>query len=294
MRTTFEFRSGDDLCSAWLYVPDSGSAPFATVVMAHGLGGTRELRLDAFADAFCAAGYACLVFDYRHFGASGGEPRQLLDIKRQHEDWRSAIQAARNHPQLDPKRLVLWGTSMGGGHVIQIGSEDVRLAAVIAQCPFTDGISSALAVNPISSVKVTARALRDKIGSFFGKPPVMIPLAGARHGTALMTAPDAMAGYHALVPANSGFNDEVAARVALQILAYRPGLRASRVQCPILFCVCEKDTVAPPAPTLRYARTAPRGEIEVYDEGHFDIYVGKAFQRVCQQQIAFLAKHVPA
>ena len=47
-------------------------------VMAHGLGGVRQMRLDAFAERFSSAGYRCLVFDYRHFGASAGEPRQLL------------------------------------------------------------------------------------------------------------------------------------------------------------------------------------------------------------------------
>ncbi|MGX9145996.1 hypothetical protein [Mesorhizobium sp. 128a] len=48
--------------------------------MAHGLGGIKEMRLDAFAERFSDAGYACLVFDYRNFGASEGAPRQLLDI----------------------------------------------------------------------------------------------------------------------------------------------------------------------------------------------------------------------
>ena len=37
------------------------------------------------------AGFAALVFDYRHFGASTGEPRNLVDIGRQHDDWRDPI-----------------------------------------------------------------------------------------------------------------------------------------------------------------------------------------------------------
>ena len=82
-RTDVTFPSGTDHCAAWLYRPDdtatTGAALLPVVVMAHGLGGVREERLDTFAERFAAAGYACLVFDYRHFGASGGEPRQLLD-----------------------------------------------------------------------------------------------------------------------------------------------------------------------------------------------------------------------
>jgi len=51
-------------------------------VLAHGFGGVREARLDAFAERFGDAGLAALVFDYRYFGASTGEPRQLIDIGR--------------------------------------------------------------------------------------------------------------------------------------------------------------------------------------------------------------------
>ncbi|WP_244097555.1 alpha/beta hydrolase [Burkholderia ambifaria] len=75
-RLEVTFPSEGDDCGAWLYLPDT-SRPAPLIVMAHGLGGTREMRLDAFAHRFCEAGFACLVFDYRHFGSSGGEPRQL-------------------------------------------------------------------------------------------------------------------------------------------------------------------------------------------------------------------------
>ena len=75
------FPSGDSGCAAWLYRPahieSDDSSPRPIVVMAHGLGGVKEMRLDAFAERFTEAGYLCLVFDYRHFGASGGSPRQL-------------------------------------------------------------------------------------------------------------------------------------------------------------------------------------------------------------------------
>ena len=67
----------------------------ACVVLGHGWSGTREQRLDAYAERFAQAGFAALVFDYRHFGASEGEPRQLLDIRRQQEDSAAALAYAR-------------------------------------------------------------------------------------------------------------------------------------------------------------------------------------------------------
>ena len=58
---------------------------------AHGFSGTREDGLAPFAERFAAAGLAALVFDYRGFGDSGGEPRQWLDVRRQRQDWAAAI-----------------------------------------------------------------------------------------------------------------------------------------------------------------------------------------------------------
>ena len=295
-RLEVHFPSGDAKCQAWLYLPE-GPQPHPVIVMAHGLGGIRQMRLDAYAERFAAAGYACLVFDYRHFGASGGEPRQLLDIKLQLADWAAAIAYARSRADLDPARVVLWGTSFGGGHVIVAAARDGNVAATISQCPFTDGLASVLAMDPRTAVKVTARAVRDLIAAGLGRPPVMVPTAGPPGSAALMTAPDAVPGYLGLVDDEAraaGFDNQVAARVVLNIVRHRPGRKAKKVRCPILFAVCETDSVAPAKATLRHARTAPRGEIRLYPAGHFDIYVGEPFERVVADQLAFLAQHVPA
>ncbi|WP_022976997.1 alpha/beta hydrolase [Nevskia ramosa] len=294
MATTLEVRfdSGDAWCSASLYRPD-GSGPHPVIVMGHGLGGLRQMRLPAFAERFVDAGYACLVFDYRHFGSSGGEPRQLLDIKRQLQDWQSALRYVRGRAELNSAKIVLWGSSFGGGHVLVAAADDGKVAAVVSQCPFTDGLSSAMAANPISSAKVTALAALDKLGASFGRAPIMVALAGQPGAAALMTAPDCEPGYLRLVPPGLAFQNQVAARFGLDIVRYFPGRRTSDITCPVLFCVCETDTVAPAKATLRHARKAPKGEIKRYRDGHFDIYVGEGFERVVGDQIEFLRRHIP-
>jgi poly(3-hydroxyalkanoate) synthetase len=78
----------------------------------------------------------------------------------------------------------------------------------------------------------------------------------------------------------------------LTLTTYLPGRSTAKIACPILFCVCETDSVAPAAPTLRYAAKAPRGEFKTYPEGHFAIYVDDAFERVVADQLAFLDKHM--
>lgn len=292
-REDVQFNSGRERLSAWLYRPEvSGAAPL--LVMAHGLGGVRTMRLDAYAERFSDAGYACLVFDYRNFGDSEGDPRQVLDIGMQLQDWAAAVAYARTLSGIDSQRIGLWGTSFSGGHVIATAARLPGIAAVVAQCPFTDGIASARTLNPLVTARITALAVRDLAATRLGRPPVMVPVVGYPDEVALMNTPDAYPGFLRLVPDGVQIRNEVAARFGIKILGYRPGRAAAKVTCPILFCVCERDSIAPAGATLRHAAKAPRGEIKVYREGHFDIYVGEAFDRVVADQLAFLDKHLKA
>jgi len=290
-REDVQFASGDDRISAWLYRPTS-SDPAPLLVMAHGLSAVRTMRLDAYAERFSGAGYACLVFDYRNFGDSGGRPRQLLDIKMQLADWAAAVAYARTLEGIDHSRIGLWGTSFGGGHVIATAARVPGIKAAVVQCPFTDGVASARTLNPVIFARIGVLAARDLIAARFGRSPVMVAAAGKPGEVALMNAPDAYPGYMRLVPEGRTAPNEVAARLALKVITYRPGRSAAKVSCPILFCVCEADSVAPAVPTLRYAAKAPRGEVRMYPEGHFDIYVDEAFERVVEDQLAFLDRHL--
>ncbi|TSE00084.1 alpha/beta fold hydrolase [Skermania sp. ID1734] len=294
-RTDATFPSDDGTCGAWLYRPaDSTGSTRPIIVMAHGLAGVKEMRLDAFAERFTAAGYACLVFDYRHFGASSGEPRNLLDVNSQLQDWKSAVAYARTLDGIDPDRVIVWGTSFGGGHVIITAAHDKRIAAAIAQCPFTDGLASSFAIPPATSAKVTALAAADAVGARLGRAPMMVPTYGPPGSTSLMSAPDCVAGVEAIIGDNPDAPTEVAARFALQLIKHFPGRYARDIECPVLFAICEPDTVAPSGPTQKYAAQAPKGEIKLYDAGHFDIYVGEAFEINIADQLAFLNAHVPA
>ncbi len=290
-RHDVSFTSGKNTCAAWLYLPD-GVTPPPVVILGHGLGATREMRLDAFAQRFAQAGIAALAFTYRHFGDSGGQPRQLLSVRRQLADWDAAIAWVKNRPGLDGTRIAVWGSSFGGGHSITVASRHPELRAAVAQCPFTDGLASALALGPTESMKVLPTVARDFASMVFRRPPAMIPLAGPPGSLALMNAPDALPGYEALLPPETTFRNEVAARVAPAIATYRPGRAAKKIKFPILFCVSNTDSVTPPAQTLRYARTAPRGEIKRYDAGHFDFYLGEPFEALVRDQVEFLSRQL--
>lgn len=268
------------------------------IVMAHGLGAVKTLRLGAFAERFQAAGYACLVFDYRYFGDSEGQPRELLSIARQREDWQAALRFVRSLPEVDSSRVVLWGSSFGGGHVIATAAVDHEVVAAIAQCPFTDGLASVLQIAPRESARLILAGAKDRLAQLAAREPVRVKVAARPGELGLMNDPEEVETVLALLEASglteADYRNEVPARIALGIAFDAPGRKAGQIQCPILFCVCDADTVAPAKATLRHAAKAPHGEIMRYPAGHFDIYMGDQFEQVVTDQLAFLRTHVPA
>ena len=90
--------SGDEL-EAWLYLPE-GEGPHPAVVMAHGIGAIKAGGLAPFVERFCREGFAAVVFDYRQWGGSSGQPREELSFPRQLEDYGTVIGWAATHPTL--------------------------------------------------------------------------------------------------------------------------------------------------------------------------------------------------
>jgi pimeloyl-ACP methyl ester carboxylesterase len=273
--------------AAYLYRPvqPAGAGPAPCVVMAHGFSATRDDALPGYAEAFADAGFAVILFDYRHFGASSGEPRQLLDIARQQQDYRAVIDWARRDQGIDADRIVLWGSSFSGGHVLAVAAGDPRIAAVIAQAPFTDSVAAIRAMPVRNLMHGTAAALADQAGALLGRPPRYIAPVGPPGTFAVMTAPEALPGFTAIVGPGSLWRNEVAVRIILAVAGYRPMRYARRLRMPVLFCVCDADATTPPGPTITAAGQAPRGTLLRYPYGHFDIYNDP---QVKIDQVAFL------
>ena len=290
-REDIRFPSAGLECGGWLYRPDGAEPRVACVVMAHGFGALKEARLDAYAERFAAAGYAALVFDYRHFGASEGEPRRLIDIARQQEDWRAAIAHARTLDRVDAERIALWGSSFSGGHVLALGADDARIAAIVSQAPFMSGPATLRSAGFVNNLRMTGAALRDIAAGARGRTRPM-PLVGPPGTLAVMNSPDADPGYRALYSPGFEWHNEFLPRRLMQFPLYSPVRRAGDVRCPLLVQAAREDVVTPPEPARKAARRAPRGELKEYDAGHFDVYVGELFETVVADQVEFLDRHL--
>jgi uncharacterized protein len=298
VRRDVEFQSGGVACRAWLYAPPAPTEALAPcIVMGHGLGGTREGSLESYAKRFAQAGFYVLVFDYRYLGASDGEPRQLISIPRQLDDWATAIACARALKGVDPARIALWGTSLSGGHVLTMAARDGGIAAISAQCPMLDGAASVRMFADDAGIGAGARligaAVLDTARALFGREPYRVPLAAPPGHVAAMASHDAYAGCLAIMP--PGWRNEIAARFFLEMPFYRPLRHAAGVKCPALIIACSKDSVASPGAARKAAKLmGGRARLVELPIGHFDIYVGEGFETSAREQVEFFNRALAA
>lgn len=292
------FDSAGTSCAARVYRPSADGEQRPVVVMAHGFAGVRALRLYAYAERFAAAGYVVVVFDYRGFGESEGEPRQLLSIRMQHEDWRAALRYARSLDGVDAQKIVAWGTSFSGGHVITLAGRGEPVAAIIAQVPHVSGPAAVRSTGPRASLKVATPAIRDLMGSWLGRDPVRIDSVNTPGQVGMMTTPDARPGMLKLIResglSEGSYPQTVAARIALSIGTYSPGRWVGSVECPALIQIVSDDAITPRSVAEAAAAKIRLSTVKVYPGGHFDPYVEPLFETVVADQIEFLTRHVPA
>lgn len=138
---TLTFDSDGLQLEALFYRPEGGG-PFPCVVMAGGWCYVKELAQPTYAAALAQQGIAALIFDYRSFGGSEGEPRQHIDPATQVADYRNAIDFVEKRADIDSERIGIWGISYSGGHVLIVGAVDPRVRAACGIVPVTDGYNN--------------------------------------------------------------------------------------------------------------------------------------------------------
>jgi len=280
---------------AWLYLPENLSDPLPCIIMGHGFGGTKDPGLEPYAVRFTEAGFAVLVFDYRHFGESDGEPRQLIWIPHQLEDWAGAIKYVKSLKEIDPAKIALWGTSFSGGHVIVTAAKNKNVACVSAQCPGLDGHASGEMYLKREGIwhllRMIMHGQRDMVRSWFGLSPHKIPLVGKPGSIAFMTTSDAYQNFGKLAP--ESFVNEACARILLRADGYRPVEHAKNVHCPVLLQICDNDSLLPKSAALETEKALGKyAEVKHYPIGHFDIYIGDNFEKAVSDQLDFFKKHL--
>eukprot|EP00198_Chlamydomonas_reinhardtii_P007562 XP_001696899.1 predicted protein [Chlamydomonas reinhardtii] len=308
-----------------LHFNSSGTAsPHPVVVMAHGLGAQKDLGLHRYADPFARAGMAVLVFDYRTFGGSDGEPRHWVSPRRHVEDWRAAL-AFVKVPHLDgmenakanlrtrglPAVLRLLAAAAHDKLRAAAATGLDRLEAALAPpatastAPVTKA-KAAASDSPAAAVERLLAALRPAAAEAVSwlraaaaplLTPAYVKLLGAPGELALMQLqPAEIAAYFSKHPKEyqGGWRPLVLARVALETSSYRPITSLERLAgVPLLFVSAAQDSLCPAAAVRAAAAAAPGGGAEYLELpcDHFSAYGGEHLKAASERMTAFLRRH---
>lgn len=299
MREDVEFAAEDGVAlRGWLYRPDEGSGPFPVIVMAHGFSATKEMLLEEFAEVFAAGGFAVLVYDNRNLGASDGEPRGELDPWQQVRDYRTAITWLSSRPEVDAARVGVWGSSYSGGHVLVVAAQDRRVRCVVAQVPLISGYDNARRLVRADHLAPLREAFdADRAARYGGEAPAMIPVCyetDPAQPCALPTADTHDFFLGPILERAVTWRNEVTLRSVEMFTEYEPGDYLPRISpTPLMMVVASEDHLTVSDLTLAaYERAREPKRLLVLPCGHFDAYVGEAFQVSAPAQRDWFQTHL--
>ena len=121
----------------------------------------------------------------------------------------------------------------------------------------------------------------------------MVPVVGPPRSFAVLDAPEALPGFTRLA-ADNGWRNEVNAAGLFATAGYRPVRRAARIAAPVLLQLGERDAMAPLPPIEKTATRARRSELRRYPIDHFQCFWPEHIDRVTDDQIDFLRRHLLA
>jgi uncharacterized protein len=265
-----EFRSEERvLLRGWLRLPE-GEGPHPLVIMAHGFGGLKEWSIPVVADVFVEAGLAAMAFDYRNFGDSEGTPREEVDSPGQIEDWRSAVTYATTLEEVDPERIGIWGTSLGGKNVLIVAGLERRIRAVVAQVPAIDWADTVLhhQNNAVQRQELLAAIDADRRARFLGAEPEYAQR---------QVAPGTETAYFFATLTES---DKKNWKGRLTVRSYEPNVASNALPfmpmispTPLLMILAEHDVITPlPGQLDAYAAAHEPKELFWLKGRHYDVY----------------------
>ena len=258
MRTQdLHFFSGPRLkLAARLYLPDPDKDLHAGGVFCVGFGGVKEWTPVGLCTLLAEQGYTMLSFDYRGFGGSEGERARLLP-QEQVEDAVCALEyLATQVPNVDPRRIGIFGTSFGGGIAALAAVHSSRPRALVMSVPVTSGsqwlksISRWCEYRDIQQRAIEAIAHKAATGeiTMAERLDIMVP------------DPGCMVRYAQATP--------ITLETAYHVANHEPVEHAHKLKVPVLVFAAEDDTNVPydqavaffdRVPTAKHMETFPTG-----------------------------------
>jgi fermentation-respiration switch protein FrsA (DUF1100 family) len=276
MRQDIMFMSCGLRCSGWLYLPDTLASEdkVPAIVMAHGYSAVKEMYLSNYAERFADAGFITLVFDYRYFGDSKGEPRGQLFPLEQQEDYRNAITWISDHPHVDPQRIGIWGTSYSGGLVLYVGIFDKRVKAIVAQAPSAMNWETRRGIDPERFDKVGELLIQDRINRYRTGTINYINVVAPEGEPCVLSQPESYAFLMEASKHAPNWRNQITFESLEKQREFDPiSLIHLIAPTPLLIIAAEHDTLIPlDAPVSAYQRALEPKSLKILPCSHFDVY----------------------
>jgi dipeptidyl aminopeptidase/acylaminoacyl peptidase len=135
MQTDVSFDSDGVKMAATFYTKDGATNKMPGIVLGHGFAGARYPKMSAY---LADLGYGVLSIDFRGYGLSGGERGRVIP-REQVNDFRNSVTYLANRPEIDPERIGIIGSSLGGSIAIMAAADDPRMKVCVAGCPIAKG-----------------------------------------------------------------------------------------------------------------------------------------------------------
>jgi len=281
-RTCFESKGLK--CSVTFYTPDkiASGDRYPAIVMAHGIGLTKEMGLPQFAELFVQAGFVVTLFDYRYLGASEGEPRGQIIPTEQQEDYRNAITWTQLQSEVDPERIGVWGFSYSGGHALHLAAFYRRVKTIVAHMPPVSGfLNSRRLTSPLELEELTKLLSQDRVKRYQTGEVSYFPLVAPPGKPSFLATPDAFAWVESAKSASEGrWENRLTFESIEHCLYYEPIPHIEAIfLAPLYLIVGEKDFLAPAdLAAALYARAMEPKSLTILKGGHFDAFQRKGFE----------------
>jgi fermentation-respiration switch protein FrsA (DUF1100 family) len=167
------------------------TGPGSTILFFHGNGGNLSHRAPLLARMRAELGASVFIFDYQGYGRSAGRPSEVATAA----DSRAAIRYLHTRPDVDPKRIVHFGESLGAAVAIDLARE-VPPAGLVVLSSFTSIADLTRLHYPALTVLLPLASMRyDSLGAIGSlRVPLLVihgaddDLVPAEHGRRLFAA----------------------------------------------------------------------------------------------------------
>lgn len=133
---------------AWFAPAESAKA---TLIISHGNAGNISHRIPIIRE-LQRRKFNVLMYDYRGYGRSEGSP----DEEGVYKDGRAVFDHALKLPEVNARRVILWGTSLGGAVAVEVATHR-KVAGLILESTFTSAKDVARVVYPFLPVQFFMR-----------------------------------------------------------------------------------------------------------------------------------------